>query len=109
MGGTKGSPPEPEDERAPAPEITVEQFREQFTEEIREFLVEALNSHRLRVVERLMSGGGNNREEAEAQARIELRPGTLALRLIHRLHPQPYSPIGADPECPTPGLARGSQ
>lgn len=94
MGGTQGSPPEPEDQAAPDPSITVEQFREQFTEEMRNFLWEALNSHRLKLVEEAMSGVGKNREEAETQARRDLRIGMNALRLIHALHPQPYTPIG---------------
>lgn len=98
MGGTIGKPPEPEDERAPNPTVTVEEFRTLFTEDMRSQLCDGLDALRKQRVAEVMKVLDVSLEGAQTIVRRQMRTGMRALQLIAALHPIPYGPIGEGPQ-----------
>lgn len=99
MGGTIGSPPRPEDQDRPDPSLTAEEFRAQFTEDMREELCTALELLRQWRVREVMefAQGKVSLEEAQTIVRRQMQVGMRALQLIAALAPQPYTTIGEGP------------
>lgn len=81
VNGTLGQPPEPL--------ITVEEFREQFTERHREALRRSIASDYYDLRNSLLAGGFSE-EEAKKEASEMTRASREALQLVFKLHPPPY-------------------
>jgi hypothetical protein len=83
-------PPEPHERPAPEPTISVEEFRAQYTIEIRQAVADCITVEQIRLAEFYERVEGLESNAAKAKASAAVKAARRGQQLIHALHPEAY-------------------